>query len=74
MRKSTKKEGEVEEICMYSAFIGSKATRYGILMDKSAWREYESNRVVILVWRLYCLVVSVDGPWLAAIPDSCRSK
>ena len=72
MRKATKRSGKVKEI-LYSTFTGSKATRYGTLMEDVARQEYvnkqHENGHPGLKTRESGLVISMDNPWLAASPD-----
>lgn len=58
---------------LYSTFTGSRATRYGTLMDDVARQEYvaqqRGNGHPGLKTKESGLVVSFDNPWMAASPD-----
>lgn len=72
MKKQTNRKGKVKEI-LYSTFRGSKATRYGHVMEDAAKEDYTREQLrngkVGVVVRRSGLVVSEKNPWLACSPD-----
>ena len=76
MRKTTNRSGKVKEI-LYSTFQGSKATRYGHVMEDAAKEDYEKEQLrsgkVGLLLKRSGLVISEENPWLACSPDGIVS-
>ena len=76
MRKTTNRSGKVKEI-LYSTFQGSKATRYGHVMEDAAKEDYEKEQLrsgkVGLLLKRSGLVISEENPWLACSPDGLVS-
>ena len=70
MKKSTKRSNKVKEL-LYSTFRGNKATMYGILREDAAKEKYVAEQQANhpgLNTKPSGLVVSLENPWLAAMP------